>query len=93
MNASRFPHSNDPSFTTARRAAALARAFVASGMVLGILAAAVTTACSPGLSGGPVANDAVSETPAHNPAGPAGAVEQMELDPAEIREYSMNAHG
>jgi len=91
MNRSRFPHSKDPSFVSARETAAVARGTVATAVVLGILAIGVMTACTPRISAAPTAATAPAQ--AKETAGSESIIEQMKFDPAEVREYTMNVHG
>lgn len=73
MNRMRFPNSNDPSLIDALRTAAVARATSASVILVGILAVAVMTACSPHFVDSPRASEAV----------PATAVPPSELAPSK----------
>jgi hypothetical protein len=95
MSRSRFPNSNDPSLIDARRTAAVARPTSALVILLGILAVGVMTACSPRMTSSPRVHEAVSATPAqsNDAAAAERSIEQMRLDPAELREYTMNVHG
>jgi len=88
MNRSRFPYSNDPSFIDARRTAAVARATSASVILLGILAVAVMTACSPGMTSSPRGSEAVPATaaPPSEPAPSRASGEQMSPEPDEVLE-------